>query len=317
MSNSYYRSNGNKPSPPGPLPRGGRGSRASGGRQACNQPLVRLRLAGLALALLLGLAAGLSPVRAAGQNPPAAGPPSIEQLPPGFGVGRYDPAYSLVMTPAYTWHTFYGSTGNADIARAITADGSGGIYLAGESASSWTGPQGQAPLNPFGGGEYNDIVVVKLNSAGAYQWHTFYGGGSGDSGYGITVDGSGGVYVAGGSEASWTGPAGQSGAAWAGPAGQAPLDPFAEADDLVMVRLDSAGTYQWHTFYGGSGEDGGFAIAVDGSGLYAAGFSAAAWTGPGGRPPFNAFAGGMDITVVKTGLSVNYIYLPLIFKETL
>ena len=45
--------------------------------------------------------------------------------------------------------------------------------------------------------EYDDIFVLKLNSSGTYQWHTFYGSSSDDYGYGIVTDGSGNVYVTG------------------------------------------------------------------------------------------------------------------------
>ena len=34
-------------------------------------------------------------------------------------------------------------------------------------------PGGQSPLHPHSGAE--DVFVVKLDSGGAYQWHTFYG----------------------------------------------------------------------------------------------------------------------------------------------
>src|SRR5574340_1487135 len=54
-----------------------------------------------------------------------------------------------------------------------------------------------------------DIVVLKLNSSGAYEWHTFYGSAAvNDGGYGIAVDGSGNVYVTGFSFSTWNGPGG-------------------------------------------------------------------------------------------------------------
>ena len=55
-----------------------------------------------------------------------------------------------------------------------------------------------------GGGGYDDIFVLKLNSSGAYQWHTFYGSsGNFDLGYGLAVDIGGNVYVTGKSDATW------------------------------------------------------------------------------------------------------------------
>ncbi len=108
--------------------------------------------------------------------------------------------------------------------------------------------------------------MLKLNTSGTYQWHTFYGSG-GDSGNGIAVDGSGNVCVTG-----------QSAATWNGPSGQIPLNAY--SGQIFVLKLDTSGAYQWHTFYG-SGGDSGNGIAVDGSGnVCVTGQSAATWNGP-------------------------------------
>ena len=52
----------------------------------------------------------------------------------------------------------------------------------------------------------DDAFVAKLTSAGALTWNTFLGGSGGDVGDGIAVDGSGNVYVAGYSDATWGSP---------------------------------------------------------------------------------------------------------------
>ena len=247
------------------------------------------------LVLLLGLAAGLSPARAAGEDPPVADPSAFEQPPAGFRAGPDTPVYPLANAPAaYAWHTFYGGS-ELDWGHAIAVDGSGDIYVAGISLAAWTGPEGQLPLNAFAAGaDYTDnMVVVKLDSAGVYQWHTFYGASGRDVGYAITVDGSGGVYVAGYSYGAWT-----------GPSETEPLNAFAGGtdytDNMVVVKLDSDGAYQWHTFYGSGSGDESLAIAVDGSGgVYVAGASYDTWTGPGETEPLNAWAGSADMVVVR------------------
>jgi hypothetical protein len=149
----------------------------------------------------------------------------------GFSLGSYDPVHSVYIDPVYQWHTFYGSTGSDDYGYGIALDSAGGVYVVGSSPDSWNGPGGESPLNPHGGG-YSSIVIVKLDSAGAYQWHTFYGSTDRDYGYGIAVDSSGNVYVSGESYDSWG----------------SPLNPHAGGgnSDLVIVKLDSAGAYQWH-----------------------------------------------------------------------
>jgi beta-propeller repeat-containing protein/S-layer family protein len=188
----------------------------------------------------------------------------------------------------YQWHTFYGS-GDVDSAEAIALDGSGNIYVTGESQATWNGPGNQVPLNTFGGGAY-DVFVLKLNSAGAYQWHSFYGGPDVDWGYSIVTDGSGNIYVTGQSSASWN-----------GPGATAPLHMFSGGPNEIFVfKLSSAGAYQWHTFYGSADGDIGQGLALDSTGnVYVTGGSFNSWNGPGDVPPLHAHSGNGDIVLLK------------------
>jgi len=203
-----------------------------------------------------------------------------------FSLGAYNPAYPLTIDPTYTWHTFYGS-GSDDLGLAIALDGSGNIFVAGGSGDTWVGPGGQAPRNPHAGND--DITVIKLDGNGAYQWHTFYGSGNHDDGRAIALDGSGNIFVAGYSRATWNGP---------GPT--LPLNAHAGNSDITVLKLDGDGAYQWHSFYGSGNNDEGHAIALDGSGsIIVAGQSGASWDGPGPTLPLNGYAGLSDITVLK------------------
>ena len=62
-----------------------------------------------------------------------------------------------------------------------------------------------------------------------------------DYGFSIAVDTNGNVYVTGYSYATWG----------------SPLNPHSGSSDIVVLKLDSSGTYQWHTFYGSGGYDEG------------------------------------------------------------
>jgi hypothetical protein len=88
------------------------------------------------------------------------------------------------------------------------------VYVTGGSSATWG-----TPINPYSGSD--DMVVLKLGSSGAYQWHTFYGSSSNDSGSSIAADGSGNVYVRGSSDAAWG----------------TPIAPHSGSYDIVVVKL--------------------------------------------------------------------------------
>ncbi len=223
---------------------------------------------------------------------------------PNLGGGDMDlVVVKLNSAGAYQWHTFYGGADH-DRGEGIAVDSSGNVYVAGRSDASWSGPGGVFgdPLNFHAGGNYmSDIVVIKLNSEGTYQWHTFYGSTSIDEATSIAVDSLDNVYVTGFSNQSWKGPSSA-----LGPESVEPLNPHAGGRDIVVIKLNSAGAYQWHTFHGGADNDTGYAIAVDPSGnVYVTGNSRS-WSGPVGEEPRNPHSGDGDLVVVKLNSGGTY-----------
>jgi hypothetical protein len=67
---------------------------------------------------------------------------------------------------AYQWHTFHGSGDCWDSGNSLVADGFGNLFVTGYSGVSWSGPNGQLPLNAHSGNECNhnlsDVFVLKL-----------------------------------------------------------------------------------------------------------------------------------------------------------
>lgn len=116
----------------------------------------------------------------------------------GFHIGEHDRNLPLIIDPTYEWHTFYGAA-YFDAGYGIAVDNAGNVYVTGLSYDTWG-----TPLNPHSGG--SDIVILKLNNNGDYQWHTFHGSSSNDYGNGIAVDGNGNVYITGESYAAWGSP---------------------------------------------------------------------------------------------------------------
>ena len=81
-----------------------------------------------------------------------------------------------------------------------------------------TGPEVKNRNTPISG--VQDILVLKLNSAGVYQWHTFYGSArNNDTASSLAIDNNGNVYVAGESF----------NAGWQGDTGANPINPSAAA----------------------------------------------------------------------------------------
>ena len=142
------------------------------------------------------------------------------------------------------WVARYNGPGNYyDYAHAIAIDGSGNVYVTGESRGS---------------GTFDDYATVKYNSSGQEQWVARYNGpgNSGDGANAIAVDGSGNIYVTGSSYN---------------------LDLDIKDDwDYATVKYNSEGQEQWVARYNGPGNssDEANAIAVDGSGnVYVTGYS--------------------------------------------
>jgi predicted GH43/DUF377 family glycosyl hydrolase len=187
----------------------------------------------------------------------------------GYNAGEY--AIGLAAAPAplvdtsYTWHTFYGSSNISDAAAAVAVDAEGNSYVLGTSMLSWNGPAGQAPLHAHNPGSNEDVFILKLNRAGEYLWHTFFGGlvtpltdtfnyvnGASD----IELDSSGNIFVLGSSRNSWG----------------APLHAHSGLADgvqgnLLVMKLSPSGGYQWHTFFEQQRDQvGGHNLALDGSG---------------------------------------------------
>jgi len=169
------------------------------------------------------------------------------------------------------WNTFLDNC----VLRSITTDSSDGIFVAGSGGPNWG-----VPINPYSGG--SDGFVVKLNSSGVYQWHTYMGSSSGtldDDIWSITVDGSDNIYVTGDSNATWG----------------VPINPYSGTTDGFVAKLDANGVLQWSTFFGVPSEDGSRSIIADDSGnVYVTGHSLGSW-----GTPVNPWTGYRDIVVVK------------------
>lgn len=128
-----------------------------------------------------------------------------------------------------------GAANSSDIAWALAVDGSGNVYVTG---------------NSFNGSNY-DYLTVAYDSAGTELWAKVKNGAASneDRAYALAVDGSGTVYVTGQSS---------NGTDY----------------DYLAVAYDNTGAELWQYLYNGGGEDLSYIAVASGNGLFVSGYSA-------------------------------------------
>ena len=192
------------------------------------------------------------------------------------------------------YFTYLGYRGT-DYGYGIAVDGSGNAYVTGYTNSSGLATPGAYQTTFYG---YH-AFVAKLNSTGSgLAYCTYLGGGGGDLGRGIAVDGSGNAYV--------TGRTSSTGLATAG----AYQTTYGGTGDAFVAKLSSTGSgLAYCTYLGGSGSEQGFGITVDGSGnaYVTGGTSSTGMATPGAYQ--TTYGGGSDAFVAvfnSTGSGLVY-----------
>ncbi|MDM8530340.1 SBBP repeat-containing protein, partial [Anaerolineales bacterium HSG25] len=183
----------------------------------------------------------------------------------GFTLGVYDPTYPLVIDPVtLAYSTYLGGSGD-DMGYGIAVDGSGNVYITGETASTNFPTTAGAKDETYLGGT-EDAFVTKLNTDGSALSYSTYLGGSGfDEGYDIAVDGSGNVYITG-ETASTNFPT---------TVGAHDETYLGGSSDAFVTKLNTTGSaLSYSTYLGGNATDEGTTIVVDSSGnAYVTGYT--------------------------------------------
>jgi uncharacterized delta-60 repeat protein len=201
------------------------------------------------------------------------------------GAGNYDILIAKYNTSGtIQWQRTLGGA-SSDQGYGIAVDGSGNLYIIGSTTSSGAGGQdvliAKLPADGSLTGTYGAFTYATsgltnatssltaatstLTASTPYWWIATLGGALEEQAYSIAVDGSGNVYVTGYTFGSGAG-----------------------NSDVLIVKYDTSGTIQWQRTLGGANQDGGYGIAVDGSGnVYIA-----VYTGSSG-------AGNADVLIAK------------------
>lgn len=183
------------------------------------------------------------------------------------------------------WSTYLGGQ-RADISNGIAIDGAGNAYITG-STTSPNFPLQNSFQPGYGGGDL-DAFVAKIDVTGSNLVYSSYLGGSlAEVGNALAVDSNGNCYV--------TGVTGSP---------NFPVTNPLQAEnrggnEAFITKINSSGTgLIYSTYLGGSGDDRGSGIAVDG-------FGTAYVTGATGSSDFNiqfpllGYGGGSDVFVAK------------------
>jgi hypothetical protein len=204
----------------------------------------------------------------------------VSETPPltphvAFKVAAYDASQPLIIDPVLSWATYLGGSGQDNL-QSIAVDQAGNAYVTGytNTATGFPGTVGSSIVSTngafqgtYGGGTW-DIFVTKLNATGTALIYSTYLGGSGeDVGEGIAVDQAGNAYVIGYTDTSSGFPGITASSIQSTNAGG--------GHDAFVTKLNAAGTaLVYSTYLGSSGEDQGWAIAVDAGGsAYVTGFT--------------------------------------------
>lgn len=224
--------------------------------------------------------------------------PSLRR--PFLGVGLAVACAGALQAQAQQWVVQYG-TGKFDLAAGLVPDGSGGVFVAGESVGS--------PVTAL-----DTLWVRRLDAGGNLVWHVPFGSDEQEGTRGAASDGAGGLYVAGVTQGDVGGPfAGGATDGWIArfdAGGQmlwavqlgSPYDEFVAglasdgsggafvagtrknagtAEDGWVVHIDASGAVLWQRILGTTAIDRAHDVASDGSGgVFVCGSTAGDLAGP-------------------------------------
>ncbi len=138
------------------------------------------------------------------------------------------------------WCTFYGGS-DIEQSNALSADKNDNIFVTGITTSA-DFPVSAAAFQS-NNKTYLTVYILKLDANGWRIWATYYGGSSGEFGYGIATDINGNVFITGNTSS-----------------GDFPLTPGAflawfdpNTPNGFVLKMDGAGNRMWCTLYKGAG----------------------------------------------------------------
>jgi len=159
-----------------------------------------------------------------------------------YGAGDVDfLTYKLDASGNKQWRKGYGGA-SYDYGYAVAEMPDGGYVLAGYGAS-YVHMTGGIPFEK--GSPSNDVLVYRIDAAGAKLWRKNLGGTGGDNGYGVAATGDGGCIVIGRTYSYTHG-----------------------GYDILVYKLDETGAKQWRKNYGSADNERGWSVQQTADGGY-------------------------------------------------
>jgi len=199
----------------------------------------------------------------------------------------------------FVWAKHLGGSGD-DVSESLAIDASGNCLITGyfsNKADFDPAPGTTSFLTAVAG----DIYITKLDASGNFVWAKQLGGSGLDWGNSIVLDASGNIYTTGFFQKT---------ADFDPGVGTANLTAAAESSGIFVSKLNASGDFVWAKKLGGTGSDGGNAIALDASGnVYTTGsFTQTADFDPGAGTVNLTSAGAGDVFISKLDASGNFVW---------
>ena len=222
-----------------------------------------------------------------------------------FGTGNLTSAgnndifvVKLTTTGTTSWAKRIGGT-LIDNATSLKLDGSANVIITGTFAGTVDFNPGAGTANLVSVGS-QDIFILKLDASGNYVWAKNIGSMTSDGGWAVAVDGTNNVFFTG----SFS--------------GIADFDPSTTNNisltpvggkDIFVLKLDASANYVWAKSFGGSNDEEGYSIAVDGSGnVVTTGFFYGTVDFDPGAGTSNLTSNGYDIFVSKLNSTGAFVW---------
>jgi hypothetical protein len=175
-------------------------------------------------------------------------------FPVTFGTSQGKPALFVTKFNLSGTALIYSTIMTGGAGRAMVADGSGNVYIAGTGGTDFSN-------TTIENGEH--IFVAKVNSSGGIIYATLLAGNEAEDGQAIAIDSTGAAYVAGTTYSTIfpTTPG-------------ALKSTLSGTSDAIVAKLTPSGGVAYATYLGGSSNDSATGITVDGAGnAYVAGWT--------------------------------------------